>query len=148
MVFARFARKKSRAKAPLQMIVVHGLGEIAYDTVLHGAAPNDVVRVSCDEDRRNPSPHFDEMLVELDAGHPWHLDVGDQAIRLGGERRFEEIGRRRERRDGVTEQRHELSHGLAKEVVILDDRYQSTFGHRGFPATSFAAVAAAQVLRT
>jgi len=134
MIFSRLAGSKGGEKAPLQMIVVHRLGHIAHDTLLHGAVPDGVIGVGGYDDRRDRAPRFDEMLVKLEARHPRHLDVGNQAVGFRRERRFQEIGRRRERRDGVAQQRYELSHRLAKEMVILDDRYQSRFRHHSFQA--------------
>ena len=40
----------------------------------------------------------------------------------------------RERFDSVAQQRHEFSHGFSKGLIILDDRYQCMFRHRGFHA--------------
>jgi hypothetical protein len=44
---------------------------------------------------------IDEVPVEIDTGHHWHLDVGDQAIRFGETRRREKIGGRWKRLDAV-----------------------------------------------
>jgi hypothetical protein len=76
------------------------------------------------------------MFVELDPSHSRHLNVRDQARGCSEERRCEEIGRRWERFSGVAQRRQELHHGLAKRLIVLDDRYQSALRHRGFPAAS------------
>src|SRR5271168_5502090 len=73
---------------------------------------------------------IDEMSVELNSSHSRHLNVGDQAGGCSEERRCEEIGCRRERFDSVAHRRHELSHGFAEGLIILNDRYQSTLRHR------------------
>ena len=114
------------------MVVVHRLGEVTKDTVLQGAFADGLIRVCGNEDGRNCVARIDEMSVELNAGHSRHLDVADQACGLRKERRCEEIGCRRERFDGVAQRRHELPHGFAKRLIILDDRYQRTFRHRRF----------------
>jgi hypothetical protein len=117
------------------MIVIHGLAEIANDTVLQGAVPNDLIGVCGNEDRRDRVPRADEMSLELDPGHSRHLDVSDQAVGFTEERRCQEISCRREGFDDVAQQGYEFSHGFAKGLIILDDRYQFTW-HRGFQANS------------
>ena len=144
MIFSRLAGLKSRAKAPLEMVVIHRLGKIAHYAVLQGEVAHRLIGICGDEDRRDRVSRLDEVLVELDARHSRHLDIGNQAVGFRYDRRFEEIGRRRERFDGVTEQRHELSHGLAKRLIILDDRYQRTFRHGGFPVTLLPAIPASK----
>jgi hypothetical protein len=62
--------------------------------------------------------------VEFDAGHRGHMDVSDQAGRFDETRGSEEIGCRRESLDVVAQRPHEPSHGLAKELIILNDRDQ------------------------
>jgi hypothetical protein len=52
------------------------------------------------------------------------MDVRDQAGGFDEARGCEEIGRRRESVDAVAERPHEPYHGLAKELIILDDRNQ------------------------
>ena len=119
-------------KTPLQMVVIHRLGEITNDSILQGAIPDDLIRVCGNQDRRNGASRIDKFSVELNSGHSGHLDVGDQAGSFREERRCEEIGCRRERFYGVAQRRYEVSHGFAKGLIVLDDRYQYTFWHRGF----------------
>ena len=44
MIFGRLAGLKSRAKAPLEMVVIHRLGKIAHDAVLQGAVAHRLIR--------------------------------------------------------------------------------------------------------
>jgi hypothetical protein len=67
---------------------------------------------------------IDELFVELDSGHSRHMDVSDQAggfDKMGGR---EEMGCRRESLDRVPQRSQEPSHGLAKVLIILNDRDQ------------------------
>ena len=63
----RLAGLESRTKAPLEMVVVHGLAEVTNDSILQGAAPSSLIRVCGDENRRDRVPRIDEVSVELDA---------------------------------------------------------------------------------
>jgi hypothetical protein len=135
MLFGRLAGLESRTQAPLEMVVVHWLGKVTNDAVLQGAIPGDLIGVCGDEDRRDRVPGFDEVFMELNARHSRHLNVGDQARGRGEEGRCQEIVCRGKRFDSVAKQCHELSHGFAKELIILDNRYQCTFRHHSFPVT-------------
>jgi hypothetical protein len=62
------------------------------------------------------------MLVKLDTGHCRHVNIGDQAGRgseFGG---HEEFGSGREYRNGVVQRLDQPSHGVAKRLVVIDDR--------------------------
>jgi len=83
-------------------------------------------------------PRLDQARVEFDTRHPGHMDVSNQAGGLVETARCEKIGCRWESFDGVTQRPHEPSHGLAKELIILDDRDQwrvgqSALRHRARP---------------
>jgi hypothetical protein len=126
---------ESRTKAALEMVVIDRLAKVANDPIIESTPPDDLVRVCGNDDRRHRVSRIDEMSVELNSGHSRHLNVGDQTRGCSEERRCQEIGCRRERFDGVAQRRYELSHGFAKGLIILDDRYQWTYWHRGFPAS-------------
>jgi FixJ family two-component response regulator len=114
------------------MFVVHGLGDITDHAFLEGALPSNLIRVSSDENRRDPMSHSNQMSMELNPRHSRHLNVGDQARRCGEERRCQKVGCRGERFDSVAQQTHEFYHGFAKGLIILDDRDQCRFRHGGF----------------
>ena len=114
------------------MVVIHRLAEIADHPVLHGAAVSKLVRIRRHENRRDRMSRLDQVPVELDSAHSGHLNVGDEARGRSQEGRREEIGRGGERFDGITERRHELSHGFAKRLIVFDDRDQLRCGHRVF----------------
>jgi hypothetical protein len=67
---------------------------------------------------------IDEVFVELDSGHRGHMDVSDQAGGFDETRGCEEIACRRESLDRVAQRPQEPSHGLAKVLIILNDRDQ------------------------
>jgi hypothetical protein len=52
------------------------------------------------------------------------MNVGDQAGGFDQARGCEEVGRRRESLDAVTQRPQEPSHGFAKELIVFDDRNQ------------------------
>lgn len=130
---------ESTTKTTLEMVVIHRLAEVTNDSILQSTPPDDVVRVYGNEDRRNRVPCSDEMAVELKTSHSRHLNVGDQARCCCEERGCQEVGCRRERLGSVAQRAYEFSHGFSKWLIILHDRYQVIFRHRGFQAT-FAAL--------
>ena len=85
--------------------------------------------------------------MELDPAHSRHLDIGDQACGFSAGEEISGNRPPRKRFDRVAQQRHELSHGLAKGLIILDDRDQCTFRHCGFQQSLPAHIGAAQVPR-
>jgi hypothetical protein len=114
------------------MVVINRFVEVTNDPVLKSATADNLVRVCGNENRRDHVPRVDQMSVELEPSHSGHLNVSDQARGCSEERRCQEIGCRGERFDSVAQRRHERSHGFAKGLIILDDRDQCTFHHRGF----------------
>jgi len=122
ILLGRLAGPQRRAKALQQTRLVNGLSKAADDPLVELAGA--VVDVGREEDRRNRVSGVDEVSVEVDSGHSRHLDVGDQAGGLNHPMGCEEIGGRPESLDGVAQRPHEPSHGLAKELIIIDDRDQ------------------------
>jgi hypothetical protein len=129
------------------MVVIDRFAQIANDSIFERAVPGSLIRVCGNENRRDRVPGIDQMLVELDPGHSRHLDVGDQAGDFGKMGRGQKIGCRRERFNPVPERIHQLSHRFAKRLIVLDDRYQHRFRHRGSLAASQAHPAGASALR-
>jgi hypothetical protein len=130
----RLSGLESRTKAAFQFLIIHGFAEVTNHSIPQGAVSNRFIRISGDENGRDHVARIDEMSMELNPAHSRHLNISDQARRFGGERRFQELGGRGKRLDRVAQHRHELLHGLAKGLIILDDRYQCTFRH--FDSTS------------
>ncbi len=122
ILLGRLAGPQRRAKALQQTRLVNGLSKVADDPLVELAGA--VVDVGREEDRRNRVSGVDEVSVEVDSGHSRHLDVGDQAGGFNHPMGREEIGGRPESLDGVAQRPHEPSHGLAKELIIIDDRHQ------------------------
>jgi hypothetical protein len=115
---------ESRMKTPYQMLLINWLAKVTNDPIVQGESPVNVIGVGSNEDRRNGVPDFNEVSVQLDSGHRGHIDVSDQAGRVDETRGSEEIGCRRESLDAVAQRPHEPSHGLAKVLIILNDRDQ------------------------
>ena len=123
MLFRRTAGLESTAKTTLEMVVINWFAEVANDPIFQSATPDTLVRICGNEDRWDRVPCVDQMSVELDASHSRHLDVGDQAAGLREHMGCQEIGSRGEGFDYVTQRGYEFPHGLAKRLIILDDRY-------------------------
>ena len=69
-------------------------------------------------------PAFDQMAVKLDTRYCRHVNIGDQA---GGGSEFwgcQEFGGGREDRNGVAQRLEQPSHGVAKGLVVIDNRDQ------------------------
>ena len=73
-------------KAAFEMVVIHGLGEVADHPIFQGAVPSNLIRVRSEKNGRDPMSRMNQVSVQLNAGHPRHLDVGDQASGCGEER--------------------------------------------------------------
>jgi hypothetical protein len=111
-----------RTKTAHEMILIQGFAKVANDPILQSARPDVVIRIGRHKDGRNRVPHFDEASVELESRHRGHMNVGDQAGGFAKVRGSEEIGGRRESLDAVAKRPYEPSHGLAKELIIFNDR--------------------------
>ena len=120
----RPARPQRRAKALQETRLVDGLSQVADDSLVEHAGSVGIVGIGCDEDRRDRVPRIGEVSAEIDPGHAGHLHVGNQAAGFGQVMGREEIGARAESLDREAERSHQPSHGLAKELVIIDDRNQ------------------------
>src|SRR5580692_3729902 len=108
-------RIESRAQEPFQQLVINWFPKITDDSFLQKACARLVIRIGCYQDRRNRVSCLDEVPVEFDSCHHWHMDVGDQAGRFAESRRCEEIRCRRESLYAMAQRVHQHSHGLAKE---------------------------------
>jgi hypothetical protein len=124
ILLGRLAGPQRRAETLQQTRLVNGLLKVADDSILGRAGLVDVVDVGGDEDRRNRVSAIDEAPVEVHSGHSRHLDVGNQAGGFNQAMGCKKIGGRSESLDGVAQRPHEPSHGLAKELIIIDDRDQ------------------------
>ena len=120
----QFAGPERRTEALQQTHLVNGLAKVADDPIRERAELLDVVGVGGDEDRRNRVSGIGEVSIEVDSRHSRHLDVSDQAGGISEAMRREEIGGRPESLDSVAQRPHESPHGLAKELVVIDDRHQ------------------------
>ena|SRR4029077_2322148 len=106
------------------MRLINWLAKVANDAILDGLGAVSIIGVGGNEYRWNRVPCIDEVSVEFDSGHRRHMDVSDQAGSFVHTRGCEEIGCRRESLNGVAQRPHEPLHGLAKELIILNDRDQ------------------------
>jgi hypothetical protein len=112
------------------MVLIHRLTQVTQDPIVQGASPVGIIGKGRHEDCRYRVTHVDEASIELEPGHGRHMDVGDQAGCFGKPRGGEKIRCRRENVDRITQRSHEPTHGLAKELIIFDDRNQYLFHHR------------------
>jgi hypothetical protein len=111
------------------MLLIKRLTKVTDDPTVQGADVVSVVGIGSNEDRLNRITRLDEVFMELEPGHRWHVDVSDQAGGFGEPRRCEEIGSRREGRDVVAKRSHESPHGFAKKRIVFDDRDQRRRRH-------------------
>jgi hypothetical protein len=116
-------------EAPDETLLVDRLAEITDNSIAQGAGSLAVVGAASNKDCGNGVPHIDKVFVELNAGHRWHMDVGDQACGFGKTRGSEEIGCRCEILDGIAQRRHEPPQGRAIESIIVDDRDEWRLRH-------------------
>jgi hypothetical protein len=115
---------ESRTKTLYEVLLINRFAKVTSDPILQRAHSDVIIGVGRHEDRRNCIARIDEVSVELESGHRGHMDVGDLAGGFDKARGCEEIGRRWESLDAVTQRPHEPSHGLAKELIVFDDRDQ------------------------
>ncbi len=87
---------EGRAKTLHQILLINGFSKVTDDSIIQGAAADAVVGVRRHQDRRNRVPRLNEVSMQLNPAHCWHLHVGDQADRFNETRGCEKIGRRRE----------------------------------------------------
>lgn len=74
------------------------------------------------QDRRDCVPTFDQMVIELDTRHFWHVNIGDQAGGGAKLRRRKKLRCRRKHRDRVIQRLEKPAHGIAEGLVVIDDR--------------------------
>jgi hypothetical protein len=58
-----------------QTPLIKRLTKVTNNPVVHSAGVVKVVGVGSNEDRRNRVTLLDEVFMELDPGHRWHMDV-------------------------------------------------------------------------
>jgi hypothetical protein len=119
-----YSSRQNLMKAPLQLRFINRFAEVANDSIVQCADPVSIIRVGSNENRRNCATGTDEILVEFKTAHRRHLNVTNQARRFKEMRRCKEIDCGREDFDRVSQGSHEPSHGIPKELVILDDGNQ------------------------
>jgi hypothetical protein len=110
------------------MVVIHGLAEVADDPILQGPALVSLIGICGNKDRWDRAPRLDEISVELNASHSGHLDVGEKTVGFRQETRSQKIGGRCEDFDCVPQRPKELFQRVSKGLIVVNDRYQSTFG--------------------
>ena len=106
------------------MLLINRLTKVTNDPIVQGAGAFPVVGVTGNENCRNRVPCFDQVFVQLGAGHRRHMDVSDQAARFDTTKGCQEIGCSGEDLDVVAQRLQEPSHGVAKVSIIVDDRDQ------------------------
>jgi hypothetical protein len=82
----------------------------------------------------------DEMGVQLDAAHPGHADIRNDARCVVQASRFQKLRGRRKRIGGIPERPYEPAGRSANECVVIDDRNGGRFGHRTNPVRACRSV--------
>src|SRR6516225_770192 len=106
------------------MFVVNRFPKITNNAIAQSAGSIRVIGVGSNENRGNRVPSVDEVSIKFDPAHRRHIDISDHAGCFNETRRSQEIGRRRESLDDIALGFYEPPQRLAKELIILDDRYQ------------------------
>jgi len=106
------------------MFVVNRFPKITNNAIVQSAGSISVIGVGSNENRGNRVPGIDEVSMEFDPAHRRHIDISDHAGCFTQTRRSQEIGRRREGLDCIALGSYQPSHRIAKEPIILNDRYQ------------------------
>lgn len=73
------------------MLVVHRLAQVVKDPVLKRLILYGFIGECGKENRRDRVSGLAEVFVELNTGHPWHVNVSNQAVGFRNERRRKEI---------------------------------------------------------
>jgi len=103
-------------------LLVNWLAKIADHSVTQSTGSVHIASMGGYKNRRNQVPLLHKMTTELEPGHHRHVHVGDQAGGLPEKGRCEKFSPRRERFAPVAQRPHEPSHGLAKRLIVIDDR--------------------------
>jgi len=104
------------------------LVKIALDSLVEHPLLDAIIRISSDENGRYLLPCSDQVPVQLNPGHFRHVNVGDQAVgrRASGGRK--EFCCRRKYHAAIAQRLDQSSHGVAKSLVVIDDRDQGLLG--------------------
>jgi hypothetical protein len=106
------------------MFVVNRFPKITNNAVVQSAGSISVIGVGSNENHGNRVPGIDEVSIKFDPAHRRHIDISDYAGCFTQTRRSQEIGRRRETLDCIALGFYQPSHRIAKELIILNDRYE------------------------
>lgn len=120
---------QSCANALGETLFVNWLAQVAYDPVVQGASPVNIIGESGHENCRYRAVRVDEASMELEPRHDRHVDVGDQTGCFGEARGREKFGCRRKNLDSIAQRPHEPTHGLTKGPIIFNNRHQYLVHH-------------------
>src|SRR6266567_1535788 len=114
-----------------EYLSVAGLTEQADRSVSEYLLPCAVLRIRGDEDDRELAPLCIQRLLQLDAAHARHLDVGNEApcpLQFG---RIEERFSRRKDPRMIPKRPHQRTEGYAYGLVVINDRNDRGLEHSG-----------------
>src|SRR5262245_39016889 len=99
------------------------------EQALHGPLfehpwPDGRIFPSGDVNDRNLLPATSQFLLEIRAGHTWHRDVENQALRLPDELRREELFGRGERLNHETARPQQVRKGFPHGLVVINYRHE------------------------
>jgi hypothetical protein len=69
------------------MLFINGLAKVTNNAVIHGMTPVNVIRIGRNVDYPNWVPFMEQVSVEFDTAHCWHMHICDQACCVGEMRR-------------------------------------------------------------
>lgn len=114
-----------------QIVPVEWFCQAAERSSLHRTIFDVRIEKGCDKHRRNRTAGADKQVMEFKAGHAWHLNVQDEARRLGQTVGLQELSRRPECPDPESKRFHHVSHGGSDRVIVVDDGYERCIAQRG-----------------
>src|SRR4029077_17719554 len=127
---------------------VDRLGEKADGSGMQGANPGALFGDRRNENDRQTAVLAAQQVLELDAAHMGHLNVGNHARRLIDLRRFQELLGRCERVRDISERSHQPARGGPDGRIIVDDRNHGNLRQncRSWFPTTWSAKAVAEII--
>ena len=131
--------RERRPDTPKKMRRVERLFQKADRPGFESTFLETLVRKGGDEDHRNVAARVQQMTVQLEAVQSRHINIRDDAGRLGNAIGMQERFGRHERSSRETNRFDQLFRRLADEVVIVNDRDQWDTNQCHLPAFVFEA---------
>ena len=118
-------------------------------TFLHGLYGHGHVAVTRNENNRQRTPHFNQLVREFQPAKPWHANVQYQAARFLMGKRSQEIVRGMINLVVESNRPHQQFHRMANRLVIIDNENRRflfrVINHDTYPQTLAISVVSAAV---